>query len=107
MLSGSRCPPWAFSLDSTLSSWQGFFMGKTIKLSLEEKAYLVALYGDIPMRRREAMFRFGTFPAQAGPLVMQGGYDFRGELNDGRLLYRKRGPHPLLCETPAVKQSAA
>lgn len=65
-----------------------------IKLTLKEKCYLVALFGDIPMERREKMFQYGSFPAQAGPYVMQAGYDFRGELNDGRLLHRKRGTHP-------------
>lgn len=75
-----------------------------ITLSLKEKCYLVALFGDIPMKRREALFRYGTFPAQAGPYVMQAGYDFVGVLNNGRLLHRKRGTHPL-CETHPVKQS--
>ncbi len=67
-----------------------------ISLTLKEKCYLVALYGDIPAKARERMFRFGSFPAQAGPLVMQDGYDLCGELDSGRVLYRKRGTHPAL-----------
>lgn len=74
-------------------------MAKPIELSLKEKCYLVALFGDVSQGNQERLFRWGSFPAQAGPLVMQAGYDYCGELNDGRLLYRKPA-HPAL-----VKQS--
>lgn len=52
------------------------------------------------MRRREKLFAWGSFPAQAGPLVMQGGYDFRAELDNGRILVRKRGTHPAVKQFP-------
>lgn len=69
-----------------------------ISLTLDEKKYLVALYGDIPYEARVRLFRIGTFPAQTGPYVMQGGYDFRAELDDGRVIYpkRPRRRHPSL-----------
>ena len=66
-----------------------------IQLSLKEKCYLVALFGDVPMTKRERLFRYGSFPPQAGPLVMQAGYDMVGQLNDERILARRR-QHPAL-----------
>jgi hypothetical protein len=60
-----------------------------IKLNMIEKCYLVALFGDIPMVKRERLFSISSFPPQAGPLVMQEGYDFIGHLNDGRIAVRK------------------
>jgi hypothetical protein len=57
----------------------------TIKLSLAEKCYIVALFGDIPMTRREAVFSVSSFPAQAGPLVMAEGYAFVANLDNGRI----------------------
>jgi hypothetical protein len=66
-----------------------------ISLTLKEKCYLIALFGDIPAASRERLFRWGSFPPQAGPLVMQAGYDLVGELNNGRILYRRK-QHPLL-----------
>jgi hypothetical protein len=47
-----------------------------IKLTLREKNYLVALYGDISWEARERLFSFSSFPAQCGPYVMQHGYRF-------------------------------
>ena len=75
-----------------------------ITLTLKEKCYLVALFGDMPMARREELFQHSSLPAQAGPAVMQAGYDFVGELNSGRVLVRKRGTHPALYETGRMKR---
>jgi hypothetical protein len=47
-------------------------MAKRIKLSLREMLYLVALYGDIPEPRREALFRMGQFPAQLPAILADG-----------------------------------
>lgn len=71
-------------------------MRNTIQLSLKEKCYIAALFGDISEPNRERLFRFGSFPVQAGPLVMSAGYDYCGQLSDGRLLCRK--PYPAFRE---------
>jgi len=64
-------------------------------LTLKEMCWLVAVYGDaIPMWKRERLFQNSSMPAIAG--VIQDGRDFVGNLNDGRLLHRKREPHPIL-----------
>lgn len=60
-----------------------------IRLNLWEKCYLVALFGDVPIKQRLRLFSVSTFPPQAGPLVMAEGHRFIGELNDGRLLVKK------------------
>jgi hypothetical protein len=62
-----------------------------IKLSLPEKCYLVALFGDISMEARERVFSISSMPAQAGPLVMQEGWNFIGHLDNGRIAVKKRG----------------
>lgn len=61
----------------------------TIKLNLQEKCYLVALFGDVSERQRERLFGVSAFPAQAGPVVMAEGFRFIGTLNDGREVFRK------------------
>lgn len=63
----------------------------TIKLNFWEKCYLVALFGDIPMYKREELFSVSSFPAQAGPLVMREGYRFVAHLDNGRIAVK----HPV------------
>lgn len=64
-------------------------------LTLGEMMYIVAVFGDdIPMWKRERLFQHSSMPVQAG--IIQGGKEFVGRLNDGRLLHRKRGNHPIL-----------
>lgn len=60
-----------------------------IRLNLKEKCYLVALFGDVSESNRERLFSVSSFPAQAGPLVMQEGYRYIGRLNDGRMVVKK------------------
>lgn len=60
-----------------------------IKLSLPEKCYLVALFGDISEENRERLFSISSFPPQAGPLVMREGYRFIGTLDNGRIAVHK------------------
>lgn len=65
-----------------------------IKLSQEEKRYLIALFGDdMPMWKRERLFSVSSFPAQAGPLVMAEGYKFLATINGGRIAARKPGTY--------------
>ena len=61
-----------------------------IQLTLEEKYYLVALFGDITMANRERLFSISSFPPQAGPLVMKEGYNFLSHLNNGRIVVSPR-----------------
>ena len=65
-------------------------------MTLDEMCWLVAVYGDedIPLYKRERLFQHSSMPAIAG--VIQDGRDFVGNLNDRRLLHRKREPHPVL-----------
>lgn len=62
-----------------------------IKLSLKEKCYIIALFGDIPESARGRLFMVSSFPPQAGPLVMQAGYDFVAGLKNRRIIERPRG----------------
>lgn len=64
----------------------------TVKLSLKEKCYLVALFGDIPLEKRKRMFSVSSLPAQAGPAVIAEGYRFLGYLNNGDLLVQNDRP---------------
>jgi hypothetical protein len=52
----------------------------TIKLTLREKLYLVALGGDVPESRRLELFSMSRLPVQAGPAVMAEGKNFVGRI---------------------------
>jgi len=56
-----------------------------IKLNFAEKCYLVALFGDMTPVVRERLFSTSSFPAQAGPQVMQEGYRFISAHDNGKL----------------------
>lgn len=47
-----------------------------IKLSLREKCYIIALFGDIPEHRRKELLAISSMPAQAGPAIMIAGKEF-------------------------------
>lgn len=59
-----------------------------IKLTRQEKNYLVALYGDIPWEARKRLFSQSSCPVQCGPTVMQDGYQFIGHLRAGTVYAR-------------------
>lgn len=59
-----------------------------ISLTLNEKNYLVALYGDIPWEARKRLFSRSSCPVQCGPTVMQDGYQFIGHLRAGTVYGR-------------------
>lgn len=54
----------------------------TVKLTGAEKRFLVAVFGDIPMKRREALFQDSRCPAQCGPAVIQAGYELKAFFRD-------------------------
>jgi hypothetical protein len=64
-----------------------------ITLTLEEKCYVIAVFGDLPLFKRRRLFGISKLPAQAGPGVMQAGQELADQL-------RRAGPmrrlHPLL-----------
>ena len=51
-----------------------------IELSLEEKCYLVSLFGDLTLPQRERLFLVSEYPPQAGPIVMEEGRQFLANL---------------------------
>lgn len=51
-----------------------------IKLTLSEKCYLVALFGDIPEHRREGLFSVSSLPPQTGPAVFYEGYRYVAQI---------------------------
>lgn len=53
-----------------------------VKLTGPERRFLVAVFGDIPMRRREALFQGSQCPAQCGPAVIQAGYELKAFFRD-------------------------
>ena len=42
-----------------------------IKLSLREKVYIVAMFGDVPAYHRARLAQLGSFPTQAGGAFMR------------------------------------
>lgn len=76
-------------------------MSAPISLNLEEKCYLVALFGDVPEKQRARLFGVGQFPAQGGIAVMQAGHEFIGATRGVPVMRRPRRPrwrrqHPAL-----------
>jgi hypothetical protein len=85
-------------------------------MTLKEMCWLVAVYGDedIPLWKRERLFKNSSMPAIAG--VIEDGWNFVNQLNPDRLVsgIRHRGTYPLFCRSTsrrvkrrAVKQHSA
>ena len=46
------------------------------RFTLAEKCWLVAVYGDLPPRRRIGLFNVSRFPVKIAGIVMEDGRDF-------------------------------